>query len=226
MRFRVCRAGAKPCRRPVPAQAARSDNPARAGLQPGAPRSMRCVRVALICLYAVVFPATAADTAAPSTPRSWFPSHVFAQAAWGDHSDALTAGLLWSWHDPRRAVTGGTWSGYTELSLGRWRARDGNGGDALSAHAGLAPLLRYHFERWPKLFVEGAIGANVIAPVYRNGDKRFSTVFNFGEHLGFGFRSADGALELTLRYQHFSNVGFRKPNPGENFVQLRLSSLL
>jgi lipid A 3-O-deacylase len=40
--------------------------------------------------------------------------------------------------------------------------------------------------------------------------------------VGFG-RSLDAQQhhELSLRLQHFSNADIKRPNPGENFVQLR-----
>jgi hypothetical protein len=31
-------------------------------------------------------------------------------------------------------------------------------------------------------------------------------------------------LEVALRVEHFSNAGISHPNPGENFLQLRLSA--
>ena len=58
--------------------------------------------------------------------------------------------------------------------------------------------------------------------LYETDRKRFSTTFNFGDHLAvgrnFGQRSEH---ELSLRLQHFSNGGIKHPNPGEDFIQLR-----
>ncbi len=71
-------------------------------------------------------------------------------------------------------------------------------------------------------FVEGGIGANTIGPLYRNDDKRFSTAFNFGDRVGIGRRFGDrGRHEISMRVEHFSNGGIKKPNPGENFLQLQ-----
>jgi hypothetical protein len=55
----------------------------------------------------------------------------------------------------------------------------------------------------------------------RTREKRFSTAFNFGDHIGIGYRTGRG--EWSLRLQHFSNAGIDTPNPGEDFVQLRWS---
>ena len=90
---------------------------------------------------------------------------------------------------------------------------------------GLTPVLRYRFDGGDSpWFAEAGIGVNVLAPVYRDGDRQFSTAFNFGDHLALG-RSfgAGGRQELSLRLQHFSNAGIKHPNPGINFVQLRYS---
>jgi hypothetical protein len=86
-------------------------------------------------------------------------------------------------------------------------------------------VLRLYPERWgPGWFLEGGIGANLLLPVYQTADKRFSTTFNFGDHLGIGRRfGREFAHEWALRIQHFSNAGIKHPNPGENFLQLRYS---
>jgi len=45
---------------------------------------------------------------------------------------------------------------------------------------------------------------------------------NFGDHIALGLRLGDRQEhELQLRVEHFSNAGLRKPNPGENFGQVR-----
>ena len=58
--------------------------------------------------------------------------------------------------------------------------------------------------------------------MYRSADKRFSTKFNFGDHLAVGRTFGDrGQHDVGLRFQHFSHAGIKEPNPGENFLQLR-----
>jgi hypothetical protein len=62
----------------------------------------------------------------------------------------------------------------------------------------------------------------VIAPAYHTDGKRFSTAFNFGDHVGIGREfGSEHRQELALRVEHFSNAGIDHPNPGENFVQVR-----
>lgn len=57
---------------------------------------------------------------------------------------------------------------------------------------------------------------------YGSREKRFSTSFNFGDHIGVGLPLGEGdRQEVVLRIQHFSNGGIKRTNPGENFLQLR-----
>ena len=63
---------------------------------------------------------------------------------------------------------------------------------------------------------------SAISPRFYTVEKRVGSNFTFGDHLGVGWRSG-GGMDLSLRFQHFSNAGLAKPNPAVDFVQLRLS---
>lgn len=152
------------------------------------------------------------------------PDAVFAQAGTGEHVDSVAIGAMWDW-DWRRHYAAGLLTGYTELSLGGWRATSAPD-DVYSRQFGITPVLRLYprgtADSW---FVEAGIGANLISPRYENGSRKFSTAFNFGDHVGVGRRFGPrGEHEISLRVQHFSNCGYREPNPGENFVQLRYAN--
>ena len=55
------------------------------------------------------------------------------------------------------------------------------------------------------------------------GDKHFCSAFQFGNHLGFGYRfGARGEFDLSYRYQHLSNAGIKLPNSGLDSKQVRL----
>jgi lipid A 3-O-deacylase len=59
--------------------------------------------------------------------------------------------------------------------------------------------------------------------LYRTRETRCSTAFNFGDDLGLCQGSAaGGGWEWSLRFQHFSNAGIERPNPGEDFLQLHV----
>jgi lipid A 3-O-deacylase len=116
--------------------------------------------------------------------------------------------------------------GYWELTLSRWSypAMDGRR-EAWLGQLGVVPTFRYRpgggASRW---FVEAGVGATLTTTIYQTQRKRFSTSFNFADHVGVG-RSlgASGEKEISLRFRHFSNAGIKHPNPGVNFVEVRYS---
>jgi len=68
------------------------------------------------------------------------------------------------------------------------------------------------------------MGVTLMTTIYQTDRKRFSTSFNFGDHVAVGCSfGARREQELALRLEHFSNAGIKRPNPGESFVQLRYS---
>jgi lipid A 3-O-deacylase len=152
------------------------------------------------------------------------PSTLFIQAGVGDQrTQAYMGGATWdgSW---RKHYSFLTVSGYFEAALGRWTAREGGiSSSAWATQIGLTPVIRLQpsgiGHDW---FAELGVGANYIVPLYRTDHKRFSTEFNFGDHVAIG-RQFGGRRqhELALRVEHFSNAGIAHPNPGENFLQLR-----
>jgi hypothetical protein len=164
---------------------------------------------------------TVAQPAAPSPFAALAPSAVFTQFGTASELNSFTAGAMWDLRgDPARS----TWSVYLEASASRWNTR----GDGPSQHGVLAqfaaiPVVRYHFaEGDSPWFVEGGIGATITSSLYRSGDKRFSTTFNFGDHVGFGYTfGMKRQHELVLRAEHYSNAGIEKPNPGQNLLQVR-----
>lgn len=138
---------------------------------------------------------------------------------------SITAGLSWDW-SRRWRVGGGEVTGYWELALGHWSAPGPQGREsAVVTQLGVTPTFRWRpaggGSPW---YAEGAVGFTILAPVYEDRDKRFSTTFNFADHLAVGRDfGADRRHSLALRLEHFSNGGIRHPNPGENFWQLRYS---
>lgn len=157
--------------------------------------------------------------------QDWRPSWAFGQlGGGGSDSDlaAASAGVGWPWAW-RAAALGGEFSAMTELYGSFWRARDFGGGHRGFVQLGLVPLLRYRFDagRSP-WFVEGGIGISVTNHRYVTPDKTFSTNWNFSDNLALGRSLGQGGKrELSLRWQHISNAGIRKPNPGEDLVFVR-----
>lgn len=183
---------------------------------------------ALVCVFCVAAPpgVHAQQEAAASAP-GWMPSGGFVQYGEAEtDTRALTVGVTWPWQR-RWSLWGGEVGGYWELALGHWSApaaRDGRE-SAVVTQVALTPTFRWRprggASPW---FAEAAIGLTVTMPVYESRDKRFSTAFNFADHVAIGRNfGPQGRHEVALRLEHFSNGGISHPNPGENFLQLRYS---
>lgn len=183
-------------------------------------------------LAAVLVPATLRAQEGPVAPlppaseSAFHPRSAFVQGAASERSSALTVGFTWALPQ-RLGWLGSHWRAHLEASAARWTPRDRSPGDPSHfTRVGLTPALRYSPQegasRW---FLEAGVGLNLIGPVYRVGDKRFGSAFNFGDHVAIGWIPDSGRRhEVILRLQHFSNAGLRPPNPGENFLQLRWAS--
>ena len=158
----------------------------------------------------------------PVVLRSLLPGSVFAQAGVADHVETLSVGAIWSlpW---QRDASFGRLATSIEAGFGEWQTHGQRHHTHPFTQIGFTPTLRFYPDAWPgPWFVEAGVGANVIAPAYHTDGKRFSTAFNFGDHVGFGREfGAAHRQEIALRVEHFSNAGIDHPNPGENFVQLR-----
>jgi lipid A 3-O-deacylase len=145
----------------------------------------------------------------------------FVQGGTGKHVQSVNIGATWDWQW-RHDYSVGTLTGYTEVELGRWQTTGRPSNDGFT-EVGVTPVFRLYpggiGNGW---FIEAAVGASLISPVYHNDNKLFSTTFQFGDHLGAGVRfGAQQQHEVALRFEHFSNGAIKHPNPGENFVQLR-----
>ncbi len=150
----------------------------------------------------------------------------FIQPGFADTVKSLTVGTTWPWEQPSQWGVAGL-VGYWEASIGHWNPKSDPSGlfTQNSVHLGFTPVLRYYPYAQNQFFVEGAIGFHLITPTYRNAGKRFSSTFNFGDHIAMGMVFGNHAEhEISLRYQHFSNGGIKNPNPGEDFLQIRYST--
>lgn len=71
--------------------------------------------------------------------------------------------------------------------------------------------------------MELGIGAHYITnhDVYLG--RQMSTNFQFGDHVGAGVTLGQKHdWDVMVRFQHLSNAGIQNPNPGINFLQLRV----
>jgi hypothetical protein len=133
-----------------------------------------------------------------------------------DRTSLLRVALTDAWRK-RALPPGPEWylAGYWELSAGVWDNRDES-----TAEIGFAPVFR--IER-RSLYLEGAIGVHLVQ-AHISAARTFSTALQFAEHLGAGFHS--GRYDFGLRVQHISNGHLDEPNPGINFLLVRLQYAL
>jgi len=173
----------------------------------------------------IVILASPADSRAAEAPQTLGPVSAYIQAGFGDQrTDAYIAGVTWylPWHFD---FSMGAVSAYVDASIGRWHTEGvKDGTTAWPTQIGAVPVLRLYPARASNWFVEIGAGPNYIVPLFRSGEKRFSTEFNFGDQAAIGRRF--GASEVSLRIEHFSNAGIARPNPGENFFQVRYAHRL
>jgi lipid A 3-O-deacylase len=162
----------------------------------------------------------------PDTARaelSMAPSSLFVQYGAAGSTRELAAGATrnWAWSKP---LATGRVTGYWEGSVSRWSYADQSKATWLGKLA-VTPVFRYRPNNGDSpWFGEAAIGLTLTTTLYATDRKSFSTRFNFGDHIAIGRNfGEDGRYELALRIEHLSNAGIQQPNPGENFVQVRLS---
>lgn len=145
--------------------------------------------------------------------------------ATGNHSTITRAGVQWDWANRWFQSNGTHLGGYwdaTAAVIRENRYKNIVGDTANLIDLGITPVLR--FQRDTKLgpYAEAGIGAHVFSHLYDNNGRRFSTAFEFGDHIGIGYVFSNH-LELALKVQHFSNGGIKHPNSGANFAVAKVA---
>ncbi|MDR6889620.1 MULTISPECIES: acyloxyacyl hydrolase [Variovorax] len=137
-------------------------------------------------------------------------------------TNSATVGVTLPW-SLRQPVHEGALTSYWDLFVSQWHAPALDSGPRSYTQIGAIYTWRYRFGAGNSLwFAEAGVGGTVMDHLYKTPDRTFSTAFQFTEVLGVGRSFGEnGKHELSLRVQHFSNAGIKKPNPGENFVRLR-----
>lgn len=186
-----------------------------------ASRSLDPVRAACVAALALAAAAPACSQGAPMA--------VFVQGGRGENGvDVVAAGVQWPWSSWRRTALGGELTTHAEVFAATWRARDSGGRRANFLQVGLVPMLRWRpgAGRSP-WFLEGGIGLSAMDERFDTPDKTFGSRLNFSDNLALG-RSfgGQGRHEFSLRLQHTSNAGLKKPNPGLNLLALRYAVAL
>lgn len=175
-----------------------------------------------LCALGLGGPALAEDLPA-GEPVRWLYAEA-GVAKGGTWTTSVGLNLPWAFE---RRWWGGHLTGHWDAYISHWNARNANPDGARESWTQLAvvPTVRFRFDQgrspW---FIEGGIGLSVLDSQYRTHRKLFSTRFNFSDHQALGRNFGDRRQhELLLILRHVSNAGIEKPNPGENFLQLRYS---
>lgn len=161
---------------------------------------------------------TVAVAALAFAAPAWGIDGVSGEAGTDGEVTLWRAGVQWNWE--RRWFTDGAWQlgGYWELAGGAWHSDTGTLYDV-----GITPVFRYAPKDGGSPYVEAAIGFHLLSDTQISSEKTFGSAFQFGDHIGAGVRFGEGKrYDLSLRLQHLSNAGIRKPNPGIDFLLVRL----
>ncbi|MFZ5557887.1 MAG: acyloxyacyl hydrolase [Pseudomonadota bacterium] len=139
--------------------------------------------------------------------------------------DLVRAAVQWDWKV--RWLESGNWhvGGYWDVTVGRWINDEPARTHSGLWELGITPVLRLQQTTRSPIspYVEAGAGAHLISETSAAPDRRFSTAFQFGSHLGLGVRFGPRhAYDLSYRFQHLSNADIKKPNDGIDFHEVRL----
>jgi lipid A 3-O-deacylase len=145
------------------------------------------------------------------------------EAGRGEGIDMGRIAVQWDWNRELLRMSDWQLGGYFDLAIGQWHHGDVRPGQNDNiTEIGLTPVFRVEGTSRTGPYLEAGIGFHLLSHT-QIGDKRVSTAFQFGDHLGFGYRfGAKSAFDLGYRFQHLSNASIKRPNPGINFHQIRL----
>jgi lipid A 3-O-deacylase len=126
-----------------------------------------------------------------------------------DHVDIYRAVVQKDFTEPFYTNDFVAFSGYHELSLNFWDAKSGND---ISGFA-YSPVFTLGFftNGGYMPYVEAAIGLALLSHK-RIDDRDLSSVAQFEDRFGIGIKK--GNFDFHIRYMHYSNAGFHKPNDG------------
>lgn len=163
-----------------------------------------------------------AGVSAQTWPQA-LPQGVDWQLAYGksNRADVKKVGVIAGWHHGTPLWQGEQWrlALRHELELAYWRVPQAQ--DIIEG--GYSPFLRLERPTGTSslVFVEASIGVRLLSHTRVSPDHTLSSAFQFSDQLGAGFQwGPQGRSTLGVRFQHISNAGIKKPNPGINFTQV------
>jgi hypothetical protein len=143
----------------------------------------------------------------PAAEPEWVA--VFGRGADAADTDIVRLGYRWALRE------NGRWwlPSHAQLGASVWRVPDITG---TTRRFDLNATAIWRAERsWG--YYEAGFGGYLLSKTVNNPDTRMPSAFEFGSHLGAGFRLArDHTLGIGI--QHLSNAGIKQPNGGINLL--------
>ncbi|TWG87077.1 lipid A 3-O-deacylase PagL [Cupriavidus gilardii J11] len=163
----------------------------------------------LLCL-ALVAPATAAW--ADPTVQIGYGTDSRADVRKVDIAFGWDSGLGWGNPDGLRLGLS------YELNVARWDSTSDNN-PRNPWEIGAQPVVRLAYQRYRWVpFLELSVGVRLISETRSSDNHAYSTAFQFSDTAGVGVAfGKDQRFAVGYRYQHISNAGIKKPNPGTDF---------
>ena len=140
----------------------------------------------------------------------------------GNDTRLARVAVQWDWD--KRWFEGKRWhlGGFWNADVAYWKRNASPGQNDHLYEIGFTPVFRLQQNDLKGLYLEGGVGAHFLSKTSL-GNKNFSTSFQFGSHIGFGYRfGAKQAFDIGYAYQHISNADIEKPNDGIDFHEVRL----
>ena len=143
----------------------------------------------------------------------------------GNRTQMLRIATQWMWNDRWWQSNATHIGGYWDLSLAQWHGNTytGNADEHQNLiSVGITPVFRFQNDSKTGFYSEAAIGLHLLSDSYNNNRRSLSGNLQFGDHIGIGYVFKNN-LDISFKFQHFSNGGIKKPNDGVNFAILRVS---
>lgn len=150
---------------------------------------------------------------------------VSLEFASGNKTQMLRLSAQWMWNEKWWQSNGTHIGGYWDLALAQWREQNYKGsadGHRNLASVGITPVFRFQHDSNIGMYTEAGIGLHLLSDTYNNNDHVLSGNVQFGSHIGIGYIFKNN-VDISFKFQHFSNGGIKQPNDGVNFSILKIS---
>ena len=142
----------------------------------------------------------------------------FAVGQTSDSTMTYRLGMNFDWDKSWLQSDVGRLTGYWSGAYTYWEGDKTSSNNSLS----FSPVFVYEFAgQSVKPYIEAGIGVAAFSNT-KYESNNLGGSFQFEDRFGFGLRF-NGGHEVGIRATHYSNAGFKKPNPGLDFIALGYS---